>query len=255
MAAKPAGKLPATPKTSKSPAPKAPKAAKGASIPATKAKVPPKTPPPKPKRNRVDWEAVERDYRLGKYSLRELEAKHGANNAAISRKVKSEGWTKDLSEAVNQATNARLMQEMVSKEISANQQSVSTAVLAVAEVNTRVILGHRTGLQRITAVKERLLDQIEQAAAQMPDLAEVIELVRKEDDNGIDRANDALRKAMSRSSLIDDLKKLAEVDEKVRKGEREAFNIPAIGTEPADQAAKPKKRYILDFVDVEPRDE
>ena len=50
-------------------------------------------------------------------------------------------------------------------------------------------------------------------------------MVRKPDDNGIDRANDALRKAMSRSALVDDLKKLADVDEKVRKGEREAFDL------------------------------
>ena len=30
---------------------------------------------------------------------------------------------------------------------------------------------------------------------------------------------------MSRSGLVDDLKKLAEIDERVRKGEREAFAI------------------------------
>jgi len=98
-------------------------------------------------------------------------------------------------------------------------------VLAAAEVNKQVILGHRQGLQALTDVKRTLLSQIEQAAAQLPDLAEVIELVRKPDDNGIDRANDALRKAMSRSALVDDLKKLADVDEKVRKGEREAFGL------------------------------
>ena len=57
-------------------------------------------------------------------------------------------------------------------------------------------------------------------------------MVRKPDDNGIDRANDALRKAMSRSALVDDLKKLADVDEKVRKGEREAFGL--------DDASKPE---------------
>ena len=52
-------------------------------------------------------------------------------------------------------------------------------------------------------------------------------MVRNPDENGIDRANDALRKAMSRSALVDDLKKLADVDEKVRKGEREAFGLDA----------------------------
>jgi hypothetical protein len=203
----------------------------------------------KPKRQKVDWAAVERDYRTGNFTLRELEAKHGVDNAQIARRKKKEGWTPDLTEAVRQATNARLMTEVVSKEVSTAQQNVSTAVLAVAEVNAQVILGHRTGLQRITRIKETLLDQIEQAAMQMPDLAEVIEMVRNPDENGMDKANDALRKAMSRTALVDDLKKLAEVDEKVRKGEREAFNIA--GGEDPDTGATKRKRVLLDFVDVE----
>jgi hypothetical protein len=107
-------------------------------------------------------------------------------------------------------------------------------VLAAAEVNKQVILGHRKGLQELTSVKRTLLDQIQQAAAMLPDLAEVIEMVRQPDDNGIDRANDALRKAMSRSALVDDLKKLADVDEKVRKGEREAFGLDA-GEKPENE--------------------
>ena len=129
-------------------------------------------------KRRTDWEAVERDYRTGRFTLRELETKY--------------------------------------------------------EVNKQVILGHRTGLQELTSVKRTLLGQIQQAAALLPDLAEVIEMVRKPDDNGIDRANDALRKAMSRSALVDDLKKLADVDEKVRKGEREAFGLDDIG-KPEDE--------------------
>jgi len=199
------------------------------------------SPPQAAKRKKVDWPAVERDYRTGKFTLRELEAKHGVDNAQIARRKKAEGWSQDLSEAVRVATNARLMSAIVSKEVSAAQQSVSTAILEAAEVNTQVILAHRHGLQRITRIKEALLGQIEQAAQLMPDLAEAIEMVRQPDDNGTDRANDALRRAMGRSALVDDLKKLAEVDERVRKGEREAFNI----TGPAEEA---KKDGIADFI-------
>ena len=101
-------------------------------------------------------------------------------------------------------------------------------------MNNQVILAHRHGLQELTSVKRTLLDQIQQAAALLPDLAEVVEMVRQPDDNGVDRANDALRKAMSRSALVDDLKKLADVDEKVRKGEREAFGLDA-GTKPENE--------------------
>jgi hypothetical protein len=176
-------------------------------------------------KRKADWEAVERDYRTGQYTLRELEAKHGPNNATISRHAANHGWTQDLSVAIKQATNAKLIAAVVSEKCSDAQQSAANTVLAAAEVAKDVILGHRTGLKRITEVKRKLLEQIEQAAENMVDLAEVIEMVRNPDDNGIDRANDALRKAMGRSALVDDLKKLADVDEKVRKGEREAFDL------------------------------
>jgi hypothetical protein len=193
--------------------------------------------PSKPAKRRTDWDAVERDYRTGKFTLRELEAKHGANNSLISRKAKAGGWTQDLADAIRQATNARLDEEKVSKEVRSGAQKVSTVVLAVAEQNTKVILGHRTGLARLNEIKNKLLNQIEQAADNLPDLEEVIEMIRKPDDNGRDAVNDAMRKAMSRSALVDDLKKLADVDEKARKGEREAFKIDAPAEKTPDEAA------------------
>ena len=219
MAATPKGRKP---ETHKSPPakPAATKKAAGVAAPAlanTAAKTPGK--------RRADWEAIERDYRTGRFTLRELETKYEVNNSTISRRADKHGWTQDLSTAIKQATNAKLIQSIVAAECSTAQQNAADTVLAAAEVNKQVILGHRKGLQELTSVKRALLDQIQQAAALLPDLAEVIEMVRKPDDNGIDRANDALRKAMSRSALVDDLKKLADVDEKVRKGEREAFDL------------------------------
>lgn len=181
-----------------------------------------KQPGEKPRgRHKVDWEAVERDYRTGHFTLRELEAKHGVSYAQISRKSKEHAWTKDLREVIKQATDAALLRETVTEA----QKDVTETVLVAAEVNKKVILAHRSGLQALTNVKRTLLAQIEQAAGLLPDLEEVVEMVRKPDDNGVDRANDALRKAMSRSALVDDLKKLADVDEKIRKGEREAFGL------------------------------
>ncbi|MFW9594840.1 MAG: hypothetical protein ACMV1D_05020 [Macromonas sp.] len=187
-------------------------------------------------RRRVDWDAVERDYRTDTLTLRELADKHGVAHTTISRRAEREGWQKDLTEAIRQATNTRLINETVQQKCTTAHQNATDTVLVAAEVNTQVILRHRTGLSRLTAIKEKLLGQIEQAAEQMPDLAEVIEMVRQPDDNGIDRANDAMRKAMGRGALVDDLKKLTEVDERIRKGEREAFGLD-------DEGAKKSESY------------
>jgi len=177
----------------------------------------------------TDWEACERDYRTSQMTLRELASKHGCSHGRIAQRAKNEGWSRDLTGAIRQATDAKLIEASVNSLLTsqANQatQSLTNVVMAAAEVNTQVILKHRTGLNRITAIKSQLLEQIEQAASNMEDLAEVIEMVRSPDEHGVDRANDALRKAMGRSALVDDLKKLADVDEKVRKGEREAFGL------------------------------
>lgn len=186
-------------------------------------------------KRKIDWVAAERDFRTGQYSQVELARKHGMADATLCRRIKDDQkddksrWQQDLTLAVRQATNAALMAELVNADIKKGQEQgqgqVKTTILVAAEVAKNVILGHRTGLSQITEVKRKLLAQIEQAAENMVDLAEVIEMVRKPDDNGMDRANDALKKAMGRSALVDDLKKLADVDEKVRKGEREAFSI------------------------------
>lgn len=178
-----------------------------------------------PVKAKTDWQAVERDYRTGNFTLRELATKHGPSHQAIAKQAKVKGWSQDLSVAIKQATNAKLVQDLVAKEVAKGGQEVANTVLVAAEVNKDVILGHRAGLKRITSIKSKLLDQIEQAAASLPELEDVIEMLRKPDENGIDRANDMMRKAMARGSLVDDLKKLTEVDERVRKGEREAFGL------------------------------
>lgn len=196
------------------------------------------TTPEGAKKPRTDWDAVERDYRTGEFTLRELATKHGPSHQAIAKNAKNKGWSQDLSVAIKQATNAKLVQDIVDKEVAKGGQEVANTVLAAAEVNKNVILGHRTGLKRITSIQQQLLSQIEQAAANLPDLADVIEMARKPDENGMDRVNDALRKALGRSALVDDLKKLAEVDERVRKGEREAFNLNDENQDATQRTAK-----------------
>lgn len=199
-------------------------------------------------RRRVDWEAVERDYRTTQMTLRELGKKHGADPAAISRNAKKLGWQRDLVPAVRQATRANLIKAAlrdqvnseVNNKVKNSQQEYVDSVVVAAEVNTQVILKHRAGLGWLNAVKEKLLTQIEQAVEKMPELAEAIEMVRQSDESGIDRANDALRKAMGRGALVDDLKKLTEVDERIRRGEREAFGIDDkdAGDSPVDALLK-----------------
>ena len=106
------------------------------------------------KRGRIDWNAVERDYRTGKFTLRELASKYGVSHQAVSKQVKNGGWTQDLSLAVRQATESKLFQQVVDAEVAKSSQAVANTVMAAAEVNMRVILCHRLDAQRARQAME-----------------------------------------------------------------------------------------------------
>lgn len=122
---------------------------------------------------RHDWEAVERDYRMGKSTLRELEKKHGPSYAEISRRSKKQGWTKDLRDIIKQATNAAVLRETVTNA----QQDVTKTVLAAAETNKQVILSHRGDIARARHLANSMLNELTQVTvnpARLQDLLEVL---------------------------------------------------------------------------------
>ena len=131
-----------------------------------------KAAPQPAKGRRVDWDAVERDYRTGKFTLREMGDKYGVTHSAIGQKARKSGWTADLTKAIAQATNAKLIAEIVSKEVSSATHAVSNVVLAAAEVNKRIILGHR---QRLT----ELADAVDQAKAKLLSLGDSVADIRE----------------------------------------------------------------------------
>lgn len=186
----------------------------------------PKTNIPETTPHIINWDGVEIQYRCGIRSLKDIGKEFGVSDAGIIKKAKKEGWTRDLTARINAKADAKVSAAAVSKIVSvekaANEQTI---VEANAEIQYRIRMSHRKGLSKLCAVKETLLAHIESVAVNLDDLGDIVEMMRNPDDKGQDKANDRLRKAMERSTVIDDLKKLAEIDEKIRKGEREAFSI------------------------------
>ncbi len=111
-------------------------------------------------KRKTDWEAVERDYRTGAFTLREMADKYTISHQAISKQAKNKGWPQDLSIAIRQATKAKLVEELVAKEVAKNESEVAkgvakgchavvNTVLAVAELNKQVIMSHRSRLTEL----------------------------------------------------------------------------------------------------------
>jgi len=184
------------------------------------------------KRKRTDWEAVERDYRTGKFTLRELEAKHGADNGLISRKAKKDGWTQDLSRAIKAATNAKLVEELVSKEISDSQQKVSTTVLAAAEANKEVILGHRKDIRMLREIAVDLASELQQVSK--VDLKSIASML--EDDGLTQDQLSAMREGIAAVTKLPTrilgVQRLSQAIGRVQALERQAFGLDDPETPP-----------------------
>lgn len=195
---------------------------------------PPSLPPPPKPRKRVDWEAVERDFRTGKYTNVELARLHGLDPATLSRQIKKDQkadparWQKDLTEVVRQATNARLMAELVNAEIKDGQEQVKETVNIVAEVNATVILGHRSDLARARQLAAGLMEELAQTAMLAEEqqlLAEIVAGGEDADPKKVAEARQALRKALDVGNRIGAVKSLAEALTKLHAGERKAHGL------------------------------
>ena len=174
------------------------------------------------KKRRVDWVAIEPHYRANIRPLREIGEEYGVSASAITQHANKNGWTRNLGAQIRAKAEAKVEAEAVSEERRANEKAV---VEGNAELQYRIRMKHRTGLAKLSEIETKLLIHVESVVDNLPNLGDVIEQMRNPDENGKDVFNDRMRKAMERSAVVDDLKKLAEINEKVRKGEREAFGI------------------------------
>jgi hypothetical protein len=127
------------------------------------------------RRNDIDWEAIERDYRAGQLSVREIGAKHQVAPSSITRKAEKLGWTRDLTAAVHARTQAKLIEpklpaESAQSNENATQRAQSTAeqtaeaVEVAAAVNVAVILGHRGSIARVRSIADAMLVELENGA-------------------------------------------------------------------------------------------
>jgi hypothetical protein len=74
-------------------------------------------------KQRPDWESVERQYRIGDLSLREIGRQFDVTHAAIRKHAAKEGWTRDSGARIG--TNAKA--GLVSTWLVSNKVSMGTA--------------------------------------------------------------------------------------------------------------------------------
>ena len=175
-------------------------------------------------RHQPDWEAIEREYRAGQLSAREIARQHGISDTAIRKRAKAGEWDRDLSEKVRSQARAKLVREDGSQPGShLSHESEARTVEGAANRQVEVVRQHRHAIARGRDLTLRLLDELDATTSHVGELEEAIEAETTGDKTGQRRA--AMMKAVGLPSRAGVIKDLSAAAKNWVALERQAFNL------------------------------
>lgn len=121
-------------------------------------------------RKPIDWESIERDYRAGLLSVREIASAHGCTHGAINKRAKRDGWDRDLKAKIQARADALVSKKAVSTQVSTigvdtEREIVESNALAIVAVR----MNHRTDIRAASTLVAGIMgDLIEDKELEIP---------------------------------------------------------------------------------------
>lgn len=173
-----------------------------------------------------DWEAIERAYRAGLLSIREIASAQGITHGAINKRAKRDGWERDLKAKIKAKADALVSKRVVSTEVSTKTPDTEREIIELnAEVIANIRMAHRGDISRSRRLTNKLLDELEGLTDNRHLFEELGELMREPDDNGFDKRNDLYSKVISLPARTKTMKELAETLKTLVALERQAYDL------------------------------
>lgn len=191
----------------------------------------------KPARASADWELIEKLYRAGLLSLREIAkaADDAVTEGAIRKRAKKDQWTRNLGAKIAQRADDLVRKEVVRKpSTQLTAASERDVIEANAELQYNVRMEARQDVVRLEKLVRGLMTELE---AETGDVAAFEQLGELLDESGPDasgkwkqdKRNEVYTKVISSAWRIDAAKKLVEMTEKLIKMKFQAFGVAIDG--------------------------
>lgn len=112
-------------------------------------------------RKNVDWEAIEREYRAGQLSVREIARQFELTEGAIRKRAKLDGWSRPLAAKVREAVRERLVRADGTREGTQERRAADAEIIKAASARgLEVQLSHRRDLEQLHALKRILAGRL-----------------------------------------------------------------------------------------------
>jgi hypothetical protein len=178
------------------------------------------------KKQATDWIAVEREYRAGIKSSRTLAAEFGISEGAIRKRAKKDDWQRDLAPKIKAKAESMVRTATV-RSVVRTESDISERVLVDvnAQVQTNIILSHRTDIQRARRITMSLLGELEHQTDNVELYEQLAEFMASPDEKGVDKRADLFNKVIGLAGRSTTMKTLADSLKSLVALEREAFGV------------------------------
>ena len=120
--------------------------------------------------SKYDWEAVEKAYRTGQYSNRQLSTIHGPSEGMVRKKAKEGSWKKDLSKPVSKRVKEKLVAKPAEDKAEENHDGIDPLprpsdeeiIEAAANTAASIVFQHRAYAQKGREITGLLLDKLKE---------------------------------------------------------------------------------------------
>ena len=186
------------------------------------------------KRQKIDYERIERGWRAGILSPRQLAAAYEeetgqkVSHAAIIKHFTKLGIPRNLAEKIKAKSDDMVTRAMVTEQVTPVTIKRDKEIIEDAATQlTYVRLNQRKDIQRSRSITMQLFDELEHqvGVANVELLENLGELMRSEDDKGQDKLNDIYHKIISLPGRVKSMKDLSDTLRNLIALERQAFGL------------------------------
>lgn len=191
------------------------------------------------KRPSIDWEGVEREYRAGIRSLKDIGSQFGVSDAGILKRVKKEGWSRDLGARIKAKAEALVSAREVSEQVS---EQAKIAERQIVEVNAAMLadrlLSQREDIRRCRATVNRLWSLVDVELDHPDDLKQLGAILAAPDDLGNDKLNDMYFAAISLPQQVKNVKLLCDAIKTLIELERKVLRLDTMPDQDPEEESR-----------------
>lgn len=190
-----------------------------------------------------DWEAIERAYRAGLLSVREIAASCGVSHTAIQKRAKANGWERDLKAKIKAKADSLVAKREVATQVASKSVETEREIIEVnAEVIANIRMAHRGDISRCRSLTNKLLDELESLTDEQGTIKSLIKQFKEGEYEDGEAMADMLALANKIGALpsrTKTMKELAETLKTLVALERQAYDLDTkSGGNDADELSK-----------------